>query len=131
MKRRFKRKDLKLFRQLLLQRRAQLAGTFEHFRGDALNGVSKRDGDLSSLPSECAELGTAIFDQEIALDLLRNGADAIGRIDQAIERIDAGTFGICEECGCPIPKMRLKALPFATLCVKCREAEERLGSSGW
>jgi RNA polymerase-binding protein DksA len=126
MKRRFKRKDLNAFKKILLQRRAQMTGTFDHFKGDALNGISRRDGDLSSLPSDCAELGTQIFEQSIALELLRSEADTIGQIDHAIDRIREGSFGLCEECHRPIPKARLKALPFTTLCVKCREAEERL-----
>ena len=125
MKKRFKRKDLLVFRALLLERRRQIAGTYEHFKSDALSGVSRRDGDLSSLPSEGAEIGTALYDQAIALNLLANEASAIGEIDQAIKRIDLGTFGTCENCGRPIPKARLKVLPFATLCVKCREEEER------
>lgn len=130
MKSRFNRKDLSTFRQLLLKRRAQVAGTFEHFRSDALNGIARRDGDLSSLPSDSAELGTQIFDQTIALELLESEADTIGRIDAAIKRIDAGKFGTCEECGCQIPRARLKALPFTTLCVRCQEAQERAGNGG-
>lgn len=125
MKKRFKIKDLQSFRQLLLERRAQLTGTFEHFKEDALYGTSKRNGDLSSIPSDAGDCGTAIFDQSIALNLLANEADQIGMIDRALKRIDQGSFGSCEMCKKPIPKARLKILPFATLCVKCREAEER------
>jgi DnaK suppressor protein len=127
MKRKLDRKQLSLFRQLLLKRREQIAGTFEHFKTDALNGITRRDGDLSSIPSECAELGTQMFEQSLAIDVLQNTSDTIGQIDGALARIDAGTFGLCEACRCVIPHARLRAIPFATLCVKCREAEERFG----
>ena len=125
-RKRFSRKDLLVFKKILLKRRAQLTGTFKHFENDALNGVRARDGDLCTLPSEGAEIGTQIFDQSLALALLQNEAETIQKIDEAIERIEAGTFGICEACERPIPKARLKALPFAKLCVKCMEKEERL-----
>ena len=54
-------------------------------------------------------------------------ADAIIKIDAAIKRIDRGDYGTCESCERHIPKARLKALPYARLCVKCREDEERNG----
>jgi RNA polymerase-binding protein DksA len=127
MNKRFSRKDLAIFKQLLLKQRAQIAGTFEHFKNDALRGVSKRDGDLCSLPSDSAEHGSAIYEQSIALTLLGNEAETISNIDAAIDRIDKGIYGICESCELPIPKARLKALPFARLCIRCREAEERNG----
>ena len=127
MKPRFSRKDLAAFRRSLLVRRRTLAGTYAHFSRDALNGITRRDGDLSSVPSESAEIGTQAFDQSVALDLLANEADTIGQIDEALKHIDEGTYGVCGDCMRPIPLARLKALPFTTLCVKCREAEERQG----
>jgi DnaK suppressor protein len=127
MKKRFSHRDLTSFRKLLVERRHKLAGTYEHFSRDALNGVSKRDGDLSTLPSELADASSQMFDQALALDLMANEADAIGKIDQALGRIKGGKYGDCEFCGKPIPLARLKALPSATLCVRCREQEERGG----
>ncbi len=127
MKKRFSHRDLVSLRKLLVARRHTLAGTFQHFSKDALNGISKRDGDLSTLPSELAEASSQVFDQALALDLLANEADTIGMIDEALGRIQRGKYGDCKACGKPIPLARLKALPFATLCVKCREEEEREG----
>ena len=127
MKRRFNRKDLNSFKKLLLEQRAKTAGTYEHFKDDALSGISKRDGDLSSLPSDGAEIGSAIYEQSIALTLLGNEADAIIKIDAAIKRIATGLYGTCEACERPIPMARLNALPYARLCIKCREDEERNG----
>ena len=127
MKKRFSHSDLTTFRKLLVARRHKVAGAYEHFSKDALNGVSKRDGDLSTLPSELADASSQAFDQAIALDLLANEADTIGMIDVALGRLEQGKYGECELCEKPIPLARLKALPFATLCVKCREQEEHGG----
>lgn len=125
MKKRFKHKDLIAFRKLLVERRHKMTGTFEHFSKDAFNNVAKRDGDLSTLPSELADVSSQVFDQALALDLLANEADTIGMIDAALHRIKYGTFGECDVCGKPIPLARLKALPFAMLCMRCRQEEER------
>ncbi|HAK95723.1 MAG TPA: hypothetical protein DCM87_12185 [Planctomycetes bacterium] len=129
MKKRFKHKDLIAFHKVLVERRIKVAGTFEHFSKDAFNNVSRRDGDLSTLPSELADASSQVFDQALALDLLANEADTIGMIDAALHRIKHGTFGECDACGKPIPLARLKALPFATMCVRCRQEEERNGFS--
>jgi len=124
-KKRFARKDLLTFRKLLLKRRAELAGTFESVKEQALDGIARKNGDLSTVPSEEAEIATHIFDQNLSLALLQSEAATISEIDEAIRRIDEGSYGTCEACGRPIPKARLRVLPFAKLCVKCREAQER------
>lgn len=129
MKKRFTHKDLITFHKLLVERRRKAASTFAHFSKDAFNNVSRRDGDLSALPSELADASSQAFDQALALDLLANGADTIGMIDAALHRIKHGKFGECASCGRPIPEARLKALPFATLCVRCRQREQCGGFS--
>ncbi len=124
MKKRFNKKDLLGFRDILLKRRAQLTGTYEHFKADALNDASIRNGDLSKFPSDEGDAGSCLIDQAVALNVLANEADQIGMIDEALARIKLGSFGCCERCQQPIPKARLKVLPFTKLCVKCRQAEE-------
>ncbi len=66
-----------------------------------------------------AEGGTLSFEYEMARELDQAAADRIRQIDHAIERMGAGTYGTCEECGTDIPIERLKFMPHVTLCVEC------------
>ena len=54
-----------------------------------------------------------------------NRSEMIDKIDEAIKRINAGTYGICDECGCEIPALRLKSVPFTEYCVDCQDEEDR------
>jgi DnaK suppressor protein len=64
------------------------------------------------------------FVQEMDFALMEMKAESLGKIDEAIRRLEAGVYGACAECGTEIAEARLKALPFATLCVSCQEREE-------
>jgi len=64
------------------------------------------------------------FVQAMEFALMEMKAETLSKIDQAIQRLEQGTYGICAECGAPISEARLKALPFATLCIACQEREE-------
>jgi DnaK suppressor protein len=64
------------------------------------------------------------FVQEMDFALMQMKAESLGKIDEAIRRLEAGVYGECAECGTEIAEARLKALPFATLCVACQEREE-------
>ncbi|HET7489111.1 MAG TPA: TraR/DksA C4-type zinc finger protein [Acidimicrobiales bacterium] len=76
-------------------------------------------GDIQ-FDDESGEGGTANIDRERDLALSAQARAAVDEIDHAIAKIGAGTYGICEGCGQPIPKARLKALPQARLCVGCK-----------
>ncbi|SHE88321.1 dksA/traR C4-type zinc finger [Ferrithrix thermotolerans DSM 19514] len=70
---------------------------------------------------ESGEGGTATIDRERDLALAAQARAAVEEIDDAIRKIGHGTYGICEVCHSPIPRARLRALPYARLCVKCKE----------
>lgn len=74
---------------------------------------------------ESADAGTATFEREKELSIEQNVRDLIQKIDRALKRIDAGTYGICERCGKPIEKARIKALPYVDLCIKDAQAQSR------
>ncbi len=76
-------------------------------------------GDVQ-FDDESGEGDTMSIERERDLALIANARRTIEDIDRALEKIDAGTYGICERCGQPILKARLKALPFATECVACK-----------
>lgn len=70
-------------------------------------------------PIHPAEVGSHSFEQEFTLDLLSHDGDRIQMIEMALEKLDEGTYGQCDECGAKIPKGRLEMLPESIFCVKC------------
>ena len=72
-----------------------------------------------------ADAGSKTFEREQEMAVANNRRDLMTQVERAIERLDKGTYGHCESCGQPIPKPRLQAFPSATLCVKCKQREER------
>ena len=120
------KQELKLFKELLIKKKAEVAKGIEHIANDALK-TSQRDaaGDLSAYSLHMADMATDNYDREFALNLADNEQKVIHRIDAAIEKVDAGTFGMCEVCGKKIAKARLKIVPYAELCVPCQEAQEK------
>jgi RNA polymerase-binding transcription factor DksA len=84
-------------------------------------------GNLSNVPLHMADIGTENYDQEFTLELIENEQDTLGEVHEALGRIDAGTFGRCEECGEPIARPRLQALPYTRHCIQCARALEDRG----
>lgn len=120
------KEELKFFKEILIKKKAEIAKGIEHIANDALK-TSTRDaaGDLSAYSLHMADMATDNYDREFALNLADNEQKVIHRIDAAIEKIDAGTFGLCEVCNKKIAKARLKVVPYAELCVPCQEAQEK------
>ena len=118
------KKDLKAFKELLMKKKAELAKGIEHIANDALK-TSQREaaGDLSAYSLHMADMATDNYDREFALNLADNEQKIVHRIDAAIEKIDANTFGICEICAKKISKVRLKIVPYAELCVPCQQKQ--------
>ena len=90
------------------------------------NALNKDHSRTTSMPNNMAELGSGNFDQELTLSLLGSEKDALEQIDEALERIEDGSFGQCEECGVKIPEPRLEALPYAALCIQCASRREEV-----
>jgi DnaK suppressor protein len=119
-------KELAEFRQLLLTLRDQVVDGIAFLSGDNLNR-SARDasGDLSSYSLHMADQGTDNFDREFALNLVSSEQDILYEIDEAIRRVDAGTYGTCEMTGEPIERARLKVIPYARFSVTAQSEMER------
>ena len=86
---------------------------------------SEASGDLSLMPLHMADIGTDNFEQEQTLAFIQSDNNTLGLIDEALTRIKAGTYGICENCGKPIPKVRLNVLPYVSNCVHCVELDQK------
>ena len=116
--------ELKEFRNLLIARKGVLQGDVKTLEDEACKKGTDAAGDLSTLPQHLADLGTDSHEQDISLGLMENETDELHEIQEAFERIKDGSFGLCETCKKKIPKERLKAIPYARLCVNCKKKEE-------
>jgi DnaK suppressor protein len=117
-----KKAEVKQYKERLLALRARLRGDVNQMAESALKkNRMQSSGDLSSMPIHMADIGTDAYEQEFTLSLMQNEEDTLSMIESALERIEEGTYGECEECGINIPKTRLTAIPYAPMCVRCAE----------
>ncbi len=120
--------ELEQFRRMLRMIQARVRGDVKQMEEEALAGLN---GDHVST-THSAEHGSDAWIQDFSLSMVEKDGEALNEISAALQRIDAGTFGICEMCseaGKPasrakIPKGRLKALPYARNCVECERKRE-------
>lgn len=121
-----KKADAKVYKERLLDLRARLRGDVSQMANAALKqSRTEANGDLSSMPIHMADIGTDNFEQEFTLSLMESDAGTLDKIESALERIEDATYGSCEECGAKIPKTRLNAVPYATMCVQCASEYEQ------
>jgi DnaK suppressor protein len=94
--------------------------------GRAESDIADRLGDaVSDAGDDQADVGAKAFEREHELALAYNARELLGQTERALARIEARAYGLCESCGEPIGKARLQAFPRATLCVSCKQREER------
>lgn len=84
---------------------------------------SPKTGDPEG--GDVCDIASSDRERELKLRLSEREREKLRAIEDALERIEDGSFGICEECGCKIPVGRLKIMPFATVCVDCKSREEK------
>jgi DnaK suppressor protein len=121
-----KKAEMKAFKEQLLVLRARLRGDVSAMADAALRKTrSEANGDLSSMPIHMADIGSDNYEQEFTLSLMQTDEMTLESIEAAIERIEDGVFGACEECASPISKARLNAIPYTPLCIKCAQKLER------
>ncbi len=119
------RDELKVYKDRLLALRARMTGDVNQLRENSLRkSLAEANGNLQSMPIHMADIGSDNYEQEFSLSLMENEGAALDKIQASLDRINEGTYGACEECGSKIPKTRLNAIPYATLCVKCASQQE-------
>jgi DnaK suppressor protein len=116
----FKKKEMAPFRE-----------TLEGMKLELLRGVKTNDGmGKENNPDEVkdlADLASDSYDRELAFGLSETERARLAQVEKALDAIDDGTYGLCGSCGRSIAAARLKALPFARLCIECKNSEERGG----
>lgn len=119
----FNKKQLTHFKEVLRIKRAQLVGDVTAMENEALFGGGS--GSLSHLPQHMADQGSDTYDQSLALDLAASQRTLLKEIDDALARIEEGTFGICEMLGTPIAAERLEETPWARFSIEAARRIER------
>ena len=108
--------EIEVFKQRLLEELNKLLGNYRKGWGSEQESTT----DLLDEASKSSE-------RRLLSSLSINDAQLYRQIESALRKIKKGTYGLCEECGNPIPPRRLKILPYATHCVHCQEAIEKMG----
>jgi RNA polymerase-binding protein DksA len=123
----WKTEELETFRNILLTQRARLRGDLDQMTDEALRRTQpESSSNLSNVPLHMADVGTENYDQEFTLELIENEQATLEQVQDALNRIDAGTYGRCVDCAEPISKPRLQALPYTRRCIACaRKLETR------
>jgi DnaK suppressor protein len=112
-------KDIEHFKQLLLAKRSEIVGDVNEMHDETLkNSRIDAAGDLSAMPIHMADLGTDNYQQELALGLMDSERKLLRQIDEALERINQGTYGTCLGTGKSIGRTRLEAKPWARYSVE-------------
>jgi RNA polymerase-binding transcription factor DksA len=116
---------LEKYRTLLITKRAELRGDVVSMENEALRSES---GELSNTPQHLAEQGSETYDQSLSLNLAAQDRRVIREIDEALVRMDEGTYGLCELTNQPIPEERLDEIPWARYTIEAARQLESRGS---
>lgn len=124
-KKRFNKKELEFYKKLLLEIREKIAGELDHIKEDSLRKTQKdNSGDLSGYSLHMADAASDNYEMDFRLGLASNEQNILHEIEEALKRIEEGTYGWCEKYGTPIPEERLNAMPYARYSIKAQEEEE-------
>ncbi|MFA5320361.1 MAG: TraR/DksA family transcriptional regulator [Candidatus Omnitrophota bacterium] len=126
MKKKMPKTELTAFKKLILKKKEDV---IEHIKDISEETVKKSQkdasGDISSYTYHMADVATDNYDREFSMGRVSDDREFLYELEDALKRIEDGSFGICEECESLISKTRLKAVPSARLCIKCQEKKDK------
>jgi RNA polymerase-binding protein DksA len=119
--------DTARFRDLLTDRRRAVSNALDNLHKENAGSLEDETGELvsGSADQHMADTATETVEREIGNTLELHDERLLVAIDAALDRIEAGAYGKCVNCGAHIPEERLEAMPWATLCIECKRKEER------
>lgn len=119
------REELKKYKAMLISEMKKVGGDITHIAENTLN-KSARDasGDLSGYSYHMADVASDDYERDFSLGRATDEQKVLYRIDEALKRIEDGTYGSCLQCLKPIAKKRLSALPYTELCIDCQKKNE-------
>jgi len=118
--------DTEVFRTRLETERERVRAAVQFLHEDNSHSLEEETGEVnaSGADNHLGDTASATYDRELEQGLEEGAEELLAKIDAALRRIDAGTYGTCENCGEPIGEERLEAMPWATLCIDCKRREE-------
>lgn len=116
------KKVLTVYKDLLIKERTKVGGELSHIAENTLN-KSQRDfaGDLSGYSFHMADMASDDYERDFSLGRATAEQRILFAIDEALKRVEEGTYGFCQSCGKAISKQRLKALPYTASCIECQK----------
>jgi RNA polymerase-binding protein DksA len=118
--------DTERFRGILEEERQRVLDAINYLHEETPGSLEDETEEIvGNSDNHLGDTATATLDREIDYSLEENSEHVLRAIDAALQRIEDGTFGICETCGQPISEERLEAIPYATQCIDCRRKGER------
>ena len=117
--------QIKQLRQLLITERAKLAEEIKSIARDASTSPRDASGDLSAYTVHMADMAADTYDRELSMNIASSEQQMLYEIDDALKRLDDGSYGVCQQCNQPIAMSRLKAVPSASLCIECQRSKEK------
>jgi len=119
------RQQLKHFRQLLIIERAKFAGEIKSIAEETSKSPREASGDLSAYTVHMADMAADAYEREVSMNIVSSEQEVLYQIDDALKRMDEGAYGVCQQCEKPITMSRLKAVPYASLCIQCQRVKEQ------
>ena len=119
------KQQLKQFRELLLQERIKFASEIKSIAQEASKNPREASGDLSSYTVHMADMSADTYERELAMNLVSTEQKVLYQIEDALKRIEEGTYGVCQQCAKPISLSRLRVVPYTSLCISCQRTKEQ------
>src|SRR3989338_8191897 len=116
--------QLKQFRQLLITERERCTKEIRSIVEETKKSPREASGDLSGYTIHMADMAADTYERELSMNLVSSEQEVLYQIDDALKRIDESTYGICQQCNNPITLTRLKAVPYAAMCIACQRQQE-------
>jgi len=125
------KKELKIFRNLLIKEKINLLREINHLTNGTLKKSQREaSGDLSGYAYHMADMASDVYERDFLLQLASGEREFLFKIDDALKRIEEGGYGYCLECKKKISKTRLKAIPHTAYCRACQEKKEKEQNQG-
>ena len=116
--------DTDKFRDLLLDHRKHITDALDYLHSENPGTISDETDEVTT-DNHLADVASVTYDRELDYSLEENSEELLREIDDALRRINDGTYGICENRGEQISPERLEAVPWTRLCIDCKRLEER------
>jgi len=123
------KRELKRFKKLIEEEKAKVLNDIGMVEEEIAGMAASKGGGKAGYSNHMADIGTDAMDQEHAFLRASKGVDYLVSLDEALKRIEDGSYGICELCESRIPNKRLEAFLAARLCIQCKSSQEKLRRS--